>query len=128
MDPTCSPSSASTLGKSIANIEAAAKCVPGIVLAAAFCCVVLGCFTETPCHDEGQQDMPSKTIQEVQEAHTPAWMVLPGVVGTAIGQQDGRPCIKVYVAEATDELKAKIPPTVEGYPVALEVTGEFHAL
>jgi hypothetical protein len=31
------------------------------------------------------------------------------------------------VAEATEELKANIPATVEGYPVVLEPTGEFRA-
>jgi hypothetical protein len=72
--------------------------------------------------------MPPKTIQQVQEEQTPAWMALPGVVGTAIGEHDGRPCIKVYVARVNDELKARIPATVEGYPVVLEPTGEFRAL
>ncbi len=68
------------------------------------------------------------TIQQVLEEHTPAWMALPGVVGTAIGEQDGRPCIRVYVTGATDELRARIPATAESYPVMLEPTGELRAL
>jgi hypothetical protein len=55
-------------------------------------------------------------------------MALPGVAGTAIGEQDGRPCIRVYVTEATDELKAEIPAKVEGHSVVIEPTGEFRAL
>jgi hypothetical protein len=72
--------------------------------------------------------MPAKTIQQVLEEHTRGWMSIPGVVGTAIGLFEGQPCIKVFVAEKTDELAAKIPGAVEGYRVVLDETGEFRAL
>ena len=72
--------------------------------------------------------MPSKVIQEVLEEHTERWLATPGVVGTAIGELEGRPCLKVFVAGKTDELRAKIPITLEGYPVVVEETGEFRAL
>jgi hypothetical protein len=61
-------------------------------------------------HGGGQQEPDSNgevtpvSIQEVQEAHTPAWMSIPGVVGTGIGQCDGEPCIKVFVAQRTTEV------------------------
>ena len=85
----------------------------------------------------GQQDvqverrfeaLTAKTIEKVLEEHTNAWMAVPGVVGTGIGLSEGRPCIKVYVVEQTPELAAKIPATVDGYRVILEVTGEIRAL
>lgn len=72
--------------------------------------------------------MPSNTIEEVLQQHTGAWMGLPGVQGTALGKLHGQPCIVVYVAQTTEELKAAIPRSVEGYPVHLEQTGEFRAL
>ena len=72
--------------------------------------------------------MPPKTIQAVLAEHTLRWMAIPGVVGTAIGLFEGQPCVKVLVAEKTDELAAKIPSAVEGYRVVLEETGEFRAL
>ena len=72
--------------------------------------------------------MPAKTIQEVLQEHTDRWMDVPGVVGTAIGELDGRSCIKVFVAKKTDELLAKIPGSIDGYPVVIEETGEFRAL
>ena len=72
--------------------------------------------------------MPAKTIQEVLEQHTDQWMALPGVVGTAIGELEGRPCIKVFVAGKTDDLLAEFPESVDGYPVVIEETGEFRAL
>ncbi len=72
--------------------------------------------------------MPTKTIQQVLQEHTDRWMDVPGVVGTAIGELDGRPCIRVFVAHKTDELAAGIPASVEGHPVVIEQTGEFRAL
>ncbi len=85
-------------------------------------------------HGGGQQEPDSNgevtpvSIQEVQEAHTPAWMSIPGVVGTGIGQCDGEPCIKVFVAQRTTEVDRQIPDQIEGYPVSVEVTGPFRAL
>lgn len=79
--------------------------------------------------DEEQPEASTKrTIEEVQEAHTPAWMEIAGVIGTGIGLCNEEPCIKVFVARRTEEIEEKIPEEVEGYPVRIEVTGEFRAL
>jgi hypothetical protein len=72
--------------------------------------------------------MPSKPIQEVLQEQTDLWMAMPGVLGTAIGEWAGRPCLVVYVVRTTEKLKAAIPANVEGYPVVLEPTGELNAL
>jgi hypothetical protein len=50
-------------------------------------------------------------------------MRVPGVVGTAIGLCDGKPCIKVLVVRATPELRKAIPDSLEGYRVILDETG-----
>lgn len=50
------------------------------------------------------------------------------MVGTALGERDGGPCIKVFVVEKTPELLEAIPPELDGHPVALEATGELRAL
>lgn len=71
--------------------------------------------------------MPQRTIQEVLGELTGRLTSLPGVVGTAEGLCDGRPCIKVFVTEKTPELLRQIPAAVEGYPVAVEETGELRA-
>lgn len=55
-------------------------------------------------------------------------MSLPGVVGTAQGRCDNKPCIKIYVIKRTPELDEKIPDILEGYPVIIEETGEIKAL
>jgi hypothetical protein len=77
--------------------------------------------------DKGQQKS-GKTIEQVQDEHTPEWMAIPGVEGTAIGLYKGKPCIKIFSSVNPQKLKGKIPSTVEGYPVTIEETGTFRAL
>ena len=72
--------------------------------------------------------MPAKTIEQVQEEHTDEWMAIEGVEGTAIGLSEGKPCIKVLTSSAAEQIRAKIPSVVEGYPVVIEQTGVFRAL
>ena len=80
--------------------------------------------------EEGQGGRPvqEKPIEKVLEEHTDALMAIPGVVGTAQGQCAGQPCIKVFVAKKTPDLLKQIPPELDGYPVAVEETGEIRAL
>ena len=72
--------------------------------------------------------MPAKSIEEVLKEHTDAWLAIAGVVGTAQGLCDGKPCIKVFIIEKTPELEQKIPDVLEGFPVEVVETGEFRAL
>lgn len=67
-------------------------------------------------------------IDQVLRAHTDEWLAIPGVVGTAIGRQRGKPCIRVLVAHKSKEIARRIPRHVEGYPVLIEETGHFRAL
>ena len=69
-----------------------------------------------------------KTIEQVQEKHTDEWMAIPGVVGTAIGLRKGNPCILVFTDSNTEQVRRKIPPTVEGYPVVVQYMGKVRAL
>jgi hypothetical protein len=72
---------------------------------------------------------PSRPLVEVLAAHTPEWMALPGVAGTAESQlAEGSPCILVIVVRLTPELRKRIPETVEGWPVRIEETGEIRAM
>ena len=66
-----------------------------------------------------------RSLDEVLRAHTESLMSVPGVVGIAEGLCDGRPCIKVFVAKKTADVLKAIATSVEGYPVAVEETGEF---
>jgi hypothetical protein len=87
----------------------------------------LNCRRAETVRPQGGIAMPEKTIEQVQQEHTEAWMAIPGVVGTAIGQHKGKPCILVFTAANTEQVRRKIPPTVEGYPVVVQYTGEIHA-
>ncbi len=85
--------------------------------------------TKQPLKDQGGRNaVASKSIEDVLKAHTEELMSIPGVVGTAIGQCDQKPCIKVYVVKKTPDLERKVPQTLNGYPVMLEETGEIRAL
>jgi len=87
-----------------------------------------GCSCTGPSGLEKGQSMPERTIKQVQEEHTDEWMAIPGVEGTAIGLFEGKPCIKIFTSKKPQEVRAKIPSTVEGYPVIIEETGSFRAL
>lgn len=85
-------------------------------------------FVVTCVVKRGNENMSSKTIEDVLKEHTDELMAIPGVIGTAQGVCKGKSCIKVYVKEKTPELEQKIPDSIEGYPVSIEEIGEIHAL
>ena len=72
--------------------------------------------------------MTERTIEQVQEEHTGQWLAIPGVEGTAIGLFEDKPCIKIFSSIKAEQLRSKIPITIEGYPVIIKETGTFHAL
>jgi hypothetical protein len=76
----------------------------------------------------GKNPMAAETIREVLKKHTGELMAVPGVVGTGQGLCEGKPCIKVFVIEKTPDVDQRIPPTLDGYPVSIEVTGQIKAL
>ena len=89
--------------------------------------------TTVACSQQGVNQskeivMPEKTIQAVLKEHTDSLMSLPGVVGTAQGKCEGKPCIKVYVVKKTPYLVKQIPSSLQGYTVELQKTGEIKAL
>ena len=67
-------------------------------------------------------------ITQALEEATPGLMKIEGVVGTAQGLCEGRPCIKIYVAKKTPELLGQLPATIAGHPAVIEETGPFKAL
>lgn len=77
---------------------------------------------------KSDEAMPQQSIEQVLEKHTDELMSIKGVVGTAIGECEGKPCIKVFVDKKTPELEKQIPSTLEGYPVSVVESGEFKAL
>jgi len=72
--------------------------------------------------------MSERTIQRVLQDNTGKWMEIFGVEGTAISVSEGQPCITIFSSIKAEELQAKIPSIVEGYPVVIKETGTFRAL
>ncbi len=85
------------------------------------------CVNKAVENSQGEETMPSQTLEEVLKEHTENLMSIPGVVGTAEGLCNSNPCIKVFVTKITPELEQKILNILEGYPVEVEETGEFEA-
>lgn len=90
--------------------------------------ILAGCSYTGPRNLEKGEHMPAKTIEQVLKDKTDEWMAIPEVEGTAIGLFEGKPCIKIFASSNPQEIRAKIPSTVESYPVIIEETGEFRAL
>ena len=74
--------------------------------------------------------MQRDDIIDVLARHESQWMSLNGVEGVAIGESgDGKPAILIYVdPSARDELRNRIPSSVDGYEVSLEPEDGFVAL
>ncbi len=100
--------------------------IAGLLL---FAAMGLGGCEGSPESGSSPLPTPRRPIEEVLAEKTPEWMSWEGVVGTAQSElDDGRPCLVVYLAYESGELRARIPESVEGYPVVVEVSGEFHAM
>lgn len=69
------------------------------------------------------------TIEQVKAKYEMQLLNVEGVQGVGIGDSEDRDecVIKVYVDKRTKSLREKIPEQIEGYPVKIETTGEFHA-
>ena len=88
---------------------------------------VTGCARQIAENRPGERHVTAKTIEEVLKEHTQLWMSMPGVIGAAIGECDGNPCIRIFVTGKSRDLTEKIPTQLEGFPVILEATDEFRA-
>jgi len=72
--------------------------------------------------------MPVRPITEVLAAHTPGLLRIAGVVGTGEGRRGDQPLFLILVERDVPELRARLPRTVEGYPVEIRETGTVRAL
>jgi len=69
----------------------------------------------------------TQNLMVVQALHTRELMSKPGVVGTAIGLNDeGKPAILVLLKDSS--ARSGVPRKIDGYPVAIRITGEIKAL
>src|SRR5213083_1072563 len=78
---------------------------------------------------QNSSSSPKRDINAVLAAHDKELLAIPDVVGVYVGTLEDRrtPCLRVMLARKTVESR-KIPRSIEGYPVIMEVTGEIRAL
>ena len=70
-----------------------------------------------------------KDLATVLKAHAESLMKLKGVVGVYAGlKDDSVPCIKVMIEKNDPALIKRIPQTLEGFPVEVEVTGRIEPM
>ena len=67
-------------------------------------------------------------IERVLRRHADSLMAVDGVVGTAIGERSGAPCLKVFLARDDPRLHHRLPRSLGGYPVVAEAIGEIRAV
>ena len=77
-----------------------------------------------------QESMTQKDINAVLRDHDKELLAIPGVVGVYVGllPDDKTPCLKVMVVKKTEDLKRRIPKSIEGYPVLIEESGVIRPL
>ena len=68
----------------------------------------------------------SEAVKDAQRKLNEKVMGRPGIAGTAIGQKDGKPCLKVYLSDS--KAGTKIPKSIGGFRVVIEKTGGFRRL
>ncbi len=67
-----------------------------------------------------------QAVMAIQEANTPELMQDLDIVGTATGlTEDGRPAVLVFAAD--DAAAKRVPATLDGVPVVVQVTGRLKA-
>ena len=70
----------------------------------------------------------SPSIQEVKKQNEKQLLDLPGVVSVGIGlDANGNPAIIVGLEAPNPEMEAKIPDTLQGFPVVVRAIGPLKA-
>jgi len=69
-----------------------------------------------------------RPLKDVLREQTECLMAIPGVIGTAEGEWEGQPCIRVLVSTRTRELESALPNILEGYPVRILEAGDIKSL
>ncbi len=94
-------------------------------------CVALsaGCLHHMK-QDHDSTSQPRRDINAVLAAHDKDLLATPGVVGVYVGvlADQRTPCLKVMLARNDAASKKKVPHTLEGYPVLIEITGEIQPM
>ena len=97
-----------------------------VVLTVVLLSIVFSDTTWSQVNQTGRHEsMTRKDINAVLKDHDKELLAIPGVVGVYVGllPDDKTTCLKVMVVKETEDLKRKIPKSIEGYPVLIEESG-----
>ena len=104
------------------SLQPRCYCRPGLIIALML--LVWGC-AEAP-EGQNEEEMPTQDVKTVMESNVDELMAIDGVTGVAIGETDtGVPCILILILTESDEIKSRLPKSIEGHPVRLMVSGEI---
>lgn len=90
----------------------------------------LNCHTKNkPLHAQIVKELSMKEITAVIKERADSLLNIHGVVGVYAGRiDDSIPCIRIMIENDDSTLIKKIPATIDGYPVEIEVSGRIEPL
>jgi hypothetical protein len=95
--------------------------------AAAIALIVAGCQAQpperAPASAPVSEQAPDQSLSLVIARNAEMLMGIPGVVGVYEGESAGKPVLRVMVLSRADSTLKRIPKTLEGYDVEIEVGG-----
>jgi hypothetical protein len=94
-------------------------------MAASFFAFALACHRTSP-PDTSKVARPM-TINTVIERRSAELLEIPGVVGVAQGAHEGQSVVQILVERRTPELMARLPRTMDGFPVVVVESGEIRS-
>lgn len=123
-------------GRATLAVPAGALALAALALAAltlaALPLAATGCRESGPGRDSearGRETMTKRPVAEVIAAHDDSLLAVPGVIGVYEGaRDDGTPVIRVLATGLSGGARARIPATLEGYPVEIEWSDEIRPL
>jgi hypothetical protein len=103
---------------------------PRVLLAAAIALIAAGCQARSP--DAAQKSEPvseqapgepsDQSLSLVIARNATMLMGIPGVVGVYEGETAGKHVLRVLVVAREDSILSRLPRTLEGYDVEIEVS------
>jgi hypothetical protein len=94
-------------------------------MAASFFALALACHRSSP--PDTSKVAPPMTLNTVIERRSAELLEIPGVVGVAQGAHEGQSVVQILVERRTPELMAKLPRTLDGFPVVVVESGEIRS-
>ena len=71
----------------------------------------------------------SPSIEDIKKKYTQRLLAMPGVISVGIGKNpEGTPMIVIGLERPQPETQKKLPKTLEGYPLHIEIIGKIKAL